>query len=154
MDDENITKLRKIQGKLWALIDMNGIRGNYTYNDNLKLGNNYIADIKIINFLKEKLSNHSVVDIHNFFVSINFRKDGAKKPWFRIDNRSKDKGHPENYLHFHSNLEGKKFEEHQKIEGEFTVAEIISIAFDSAEKIILEKFPDEEISDYEFVGTV
>lgn len=143
-----------IESHLYALIDANGMRGNSTYKKTFDLGNNHRVDVKITNFLQNPLSNHSVVSINEFVISLNFRKNACKDPWFRVDNESKDKGKGENYLHFHSDLNGRKFNEHQEIIGFPTIAEIISLTFDRTYKIIEEKFPDEKIKDGSgFVGS-
>lgn len=145
--------LWSIESHLYALIDANGMRGNYTYNKTFDLGNNHFVDVKITNFSRIPLSNHSVVNVNEFVIGLNFRKAYHKQPWFRIDNESKDKEKTENYLHFHCDLNGKVFAEHQKIIGSHTVAEIISMTFDRTRAIIKEKFPDEEIIDGSgFVG--
>lgn len=135
------------ESHLYALIDAHGMRGGCEYRETFDLGNNHYVDIKITNFSKNQLSNHSIVDISEFVISLNFRKIDCKDAWFRVDNESKDSKKEENYLHFHYELNGKKFCEHQPIIGRFTVAEIISMTFDKTYNIIKEKFPNDVICD-------
>ncbi len=150
---DNKINLWSIESKLYALIDANGVRGNSSYKNSFELGNNHIIDVRITNFSQNNLSNHSIVDVNNFVISLNFRKKDLKKPWFRVDNESKDKCKSESYLHFHLDLGGREFKEHQEIAGKHTVAEVISTTFDSTYKIISEKFPKDIICDGDgFVG--
>lgn len=143
-----------VESKLYAIMDANGMRSNSTYKYSFSLGNNHVVDVKITNFSNKPLSNHSIIDAKHFVISFNFRKENSKCSWFRIDNESKDKYKSENYLHFHSGLNETKFKEHQKIYGQHTLAEVISIAFDFSYKIISKNFPNEIILDGNgFVGT-
>ena len=85
--------------------------------------------------------------IEEFVFSLNFRKNNEN--WFRVDNESKDKNEPKNYLHFHKDY----FSKHQKLNEEYKLSELISFAFDWTYKILEEKFPNELIQDSSgFVG--
>jgi hypothetical protein len=141
-----------IESYLYALMDANGMRRNSSFTQSFNLSDNQFVDVKIKNFTNKSLSNHTIVSINEFVFSLNFRKN--KSPWFRIDNESKDKSELENHLHFHLKSENKEFEEHQKIENNFTVSELISYTFDWIRDIIMEKYPETKIIDSEgFVGT-
>ena len=143
-----------VESKLYAYVDANGMRENYTYSKSFSLGNDHFVDVKLTNFSRNILTNKSVVGINHFVVSMNFRKKNVEEPWFRVDNESRNSGESENYLHFHSTLNGKQFQEHQKIEGQLTIAEIISTTFDSTYKILAEKFQNDVIVDGKsFVGS-
>ena len=136
--------LWSIESRLYASIDAEGMRNKSVYKKTFDLGNDCVVDIKINDFSRTPLSNHSVVN-NQIVISLNFRKD--KEPWFRVDNESKDRGKPENYLHFHCDLSGKEFVEHQEINGEHTVAQIIVETFTNTYKLIAKKFPNEKIID-------
>lgn len=154
MMKNNCIHLRDIEDKLYCIVDAGGMRGNYTYKGSFDLGGNHLMDIKITNFLKDKLSNNYLVNVGKCVIGINFRKRGLKKPWFRVDNESRDKNRGKKCLHFHLDLENKKFEEHQEIKGNYSVASIISEVFDSIPTIVSKKFPAELIKDGNgFVGT-
>ncbi len=150
----NKIDLWSIESSLYAYIDANGMRSSYTYKKSFELGNDHFVDIKITNISKSRLSNHSKVSAKTFVISLNFRKKGNKQPWFRVDNESRNYEESNNCLHFHLELDEKRFQEHQKIDGQYTVADVISMTFDSTYRVIAEKFPDEIILDGQgFVGT-
>ena len=141
-----------VESSLYPIIDANGMRNNSSFTKSFNLGHNHFVDVRINNFTKRPLSNHSIVSTNKFVFSLNFRKN--KTPWFRIDNESKDKGESENYLHFHLGSENKEFKEHQKLEANLTIAELISYTFDWLRKVIMEKYPETKIIDSGgFVGT-
>jgi len=141
-----------VESYLYALIDSTGIKGNSSLKKSFSLGNNFNVDIKINNFTKDNLSNQSLVNVQKIVFSLNFR-DQDNQQWFRVDNESKDKEEKENYLHFHLEENDKKFNQHQKLEENYTVAELISFTFDWLYKIIPEKFKEKEIKDSSgFVG--
>lgn len=152
MVDSRIVDIWGVESSLYPIIDANGMRSNSSFTKSFNLGKNHFVDVRINNFTKKPLSNHSIVSTNDFVFSLNFRKD--KTPWFRIDNESKDKGEPKNYLHFHLQSENKEFNEHQKLEENFTVAELISRTFDWLRDVIMKKYPETKIIDSEgFVGT-
>jgi len=152
MVDSRIVEIWGVESSLYPIIDANGMRNSSSITKSFNLGNNHFVDVKINNFTKKSLSNHSIVSTMDFVFSLNFRKD--KTPWFRIDNESKNKGEPTNYLHFHLQSENKEFNEYQKLEENFTVAELISYTFDWLRNVIMEKYPETKIIDSKgFVGT-
>ncbi len=152
MDSRKIVNLWGIESYLYPLIDANGMRGNSSIKESFNLGNNQFVDMRINNFTKNNLSNHSIVSTEEFIFSLNFRKN--KIPWFRIDNESKNKDEPKNYLHFHLQSKGNDFREHQELKEKFTVAELISYTFDWLKNEIMKKYPETIIKETQgFVGT-
>jgi len=142
-----------IESSIYPKIDAMGIKGNSSFEEKYSLGKEHIVDFRINNFLRKPLSIHSIVTIDEFIISLNFRKINETQPWFRVDNESKNKGRPEKYLHFHLDLDGKKWNNHQEIKGIHTVSEIISLTFDSSRKILKAKYPMDKIIDSDgFVG--
>jgi hypothetical protein len=140
-----------VESRLYAYIDANGIRGNSRFENKFCIGGQYFVDVRIDNFSKNFLSNHSLVETSIFVFSLNFRK--GEMPWFRVDNESKDKKEIDNYLHFHLESKEKPFEAHQKLEEKYTVSELVSFTFEWMRKILKEKFPEETIEDSSgFVG--
>lgn len=152
VDSRKIVHIWDIESHLYPLIDANGMRENKSITASFNLGNNQFVDVRINNFTKNNFSNHSIVSTEEFIFSLNFRKN--KTPWFRIDNESKDKDEPKNHLHFHLQSENKEFNEHQKLEENFTVAELISQTFYWLRTVIMEKYPETIIKETQgFVGT-
>ncbi|MCK4522145.1 MAG: hypothetical protein KAU20_06220 [Nanoarchaeota archaeon] len=152
VDSRKIVNIWDVESSLYPLIDANGMRNNSTITKSFNLGDNHFTDVRINNFTKNPLSNHSIVSTEEFIFSLNFRKDNI--PWFRIDNESKDKKEPKNHLHFHLKSEDKEFREHQKLNDKFTVAELISYTFDWLRNVIMEKYPETKIIEtHGFVGT-
>ena len=133
--------LWKVESYLYALIDANGMRKNSKIKKRFDLGNNHFVSVKINNFSKKPLSNHSVIKTEEFLFSLNFWKDN--EAWFRVDNESAG------FLHFHKD----NFKEHQKLEETYKISELISFIFEKAYKILKEKFPKEQIKDSDgFLG--
>jgi hypothetical protein len=128
--------LWKVESYLYAWVDAEGMRENSKIEKRLELGNNHFVQVRINNFTKKSLSNHSEVKTSEFVFSLNFWKNG-QEPWFRVDNESVG------YLHFHKD----NFNEHQKLEETYKLSELISFAFDWTYKILKEKFPNEPIKD-------
>jgi len=152
VDSRKTVNIWSIDSKLYAYIDANGMRGNSSIREVFNLGNNQFVDVRINNFTKNNLSNHSIVSTEEFIFSLNFRKN--KTPWFRIDNESKDKEEPKNHLHFHLQSEEKEFKEHQKLKETFTATELISYTFEWLRKEIMKKYPETIIKETQgFVGT-
>lgn len=146
MVDTKVVDIWGVESSLYPIIDANGKRNNNSFSKSFNLGNNHFVDVRINNFTKKSLSNHSIVSTNNFVFSLNFRK--GKKPWFRIDNESVG------FLHFHLQSGNKEFNEHQKLENKFKLAELISQTFDWLRNVIMEKYPETKIIDSEgFVGT-
>jgi len=146
MVDSRIVDIWDIESSLYPIIDANGMRSNNSFTKSFNLGNNHFVDVRINNFTKKSLSNHSIVSTNDFVFSLNFRN--VKAPWFRIDNESVE------FLHFHLQSGNKEFNEHQKLEKNFTVAELISQTFDWLRNVIMEKYPETKLIDSKgFVGT-
>lgn len=132
-----------VESYLYAWIDASGMRQNSEINRKFDLGNNHFVNVRINNFTNKPLSNHSTVKTNEFVFSLNFWKNN-QNPWFRVDNESVG------YLHFHKD----DFKQHQKLDENYTVAELISFTFNWTYKILNEKFPSEIIRDSSgFVGT-
>lgn len=125
-----------VESFLYAWIDASGMRQNSQVEKKFDLGNNHFVSVRINNFTKNSLSNHSIVKTNEFVFSLNFWKNG-QEPWFRVDNESVG------YLHFHKD----DFSQHQKLEEKYRLSELISFAFDWTYKVLKEKFPHEIIKD-------
>lgn len=122
------------------------MRSTSSLTKSFNLGNDHFVDVKINNLAKKSISNHSIVTQESFKLGLNFRK--GITPWFRIDN------HSVGFLHFHLQSENKKFNEHQKLEENFTIAELISHSFDWLRNVIMKKYPETKIVNSKgFVGT-
>ncbi len=135
--------LWKVESFLYACIDAEGMRTNHLIKKSFDLGNNHFVDVKVNNFTKNPLSNHSIINTKSFVFSLNFRKNNKK--WFRVDNESVD------FLHFHKD----DFNQHQKLLGNYRLSELISYTFDSTYNILKQKFPNEIIKNSSgFLGAV
>ncbi len=131
-----------VESFLYAWIDASGMRENSQVEKKFDLGNNHSVSVRIKNFTKKPLSNHSIIKTDEFVFSLNFWKNG-QKPWFRVDNELIG------FLHFHKD----NFSQHKKIDEKYRLSELISFTFDWTYNILKEKFPDEIIKDSSgFVG--
>jgi len=125
----------KIESELYALIDAEGMRGKYKIRKRFNLGGNHSVNVRINNFFKKPLQNHYIIKNNEFVFSLHFSKNNQE--WFRVDNESIG------FLHFHKD----DLKQHQKIEKQYTVSELISFTFNWTYDIIKEKFPNEIIQD-------
>jgi hypothetical protein len=139
------------ESTLYPLIDVDKFRRCCKLDKKFDIGDGQKIQVKIINHNKEPLDLRKSFDIENSKISINFWKN--KKPWFRIDNDvpleidTFSGNYKGNFLHFHLETPNQKFEEHVPIPSLINLAELISLAFENARKILLQKFPESIIQD-------
>ena len=72
--------LWKTESYLYAWIDAQGMRLKNQISKSFDIGDSYSVDVRINNFTKKPLSNHSEVSTNEFVFSLNFRKKNL--PWY------------------------------------------------------------------------
>ncbi len=94
-----------------------------------KLGDGYNVALKVETLDKETLSNSRTVKPSNLIFRVNFWKD-RELPFLRVDT---DNG----FLHLHLFWNGKKVADHIPLpEGEFSVSQLISNAFEATREFL------------------
>ncbi|MBU0761658.1 MAG: hypothetical protein KKD39_01420 [Candidatus Altiarchaeota archaeon] len=139
------------ESSVYPSIDSGGMQGKSKFKEKFVLGDRQYVEVSILNLKGHPLRLWDIVSPNEIQFRTNFWKD--MEPWLRIDNDKTSKN-PDQSIHFHLELDGNEFEDHQQLTGTYKLSELVSNTFEMCRKFLNDKYPNSQIKDSDgFLGS-
>jgi hypothetical protein len=129
------------ESQIYPGLDATKMNGECNYNEKFELGDGQWVAVEIFNNSRKVLDPHQIVKVSEITFRVNFWRGGDTKSWLRIDTDNVG------FLHFHLKTGRHSVEEHQELEGEYNINELVSHSFEECQKFLNSKFPESQIND-------